>query len=177
MATKLQLKFDPNQDYQLDAIRAVTDLFEGLTRQAAGSALGYEIIPNLPDSVDLSERLLKANLAAVQARNGIPGAGGLFTELQVDEGMVLEGVGNETHRAPHFTVEMETGTGKTYVYLRTMYELHRLYGFRKFIIVVPSIAIYEGVRKTFDITASHFRALYDGEYVAPIAYDCQSVSS
>ncbi len=176
MVKKLQLKFDPNQDYQLEAIRAVTDLFEGLTRQVAGSALGYEIIPNLPDSVDLSERLLKTNLDKVQTRYSIPVEQELFASLKWDEGMVLEGVGNETHRAPHFTVEMETGTGKTYVYLRTMYELYRHYGFRKFIIVVPSIAIYEGVRKTFDITASHFRALYDGEFVAPIAYDGAQLS-
>lgn len=123
MATKLQLKFDPNQDYQLDAIRAVTDLFEGLTRQVAGSTLAYEIIPNLPASVDLSERLLKTNLEKVQRRYNVPREEGMFPQMVMDEGMVLEGVGNETHRAPHFTVEMETGTGKTYVYLRTMYEL------------------------------------------------------
>ena len=49
----------------------------------------------------------------------------------------------------NLTVEMETGTGKTYVYLRTIYELHRTYGFRKFVIVVPSVAIREGVCKTF----------------------------
>lgn len=176
MATKLQFKFDPNQDYQLEAIRAVTDLFEGLTRHVAGSALGYEVIPNLPDSVDLSERLLKTNLDKVQTRYSVPVEQGLFASLKWDEGMVLEGVGNETHRCPHFTVEMETGTGKTYVYLRTMYELYRQYGFRKFIIVVPSIAIYEGVLKNFQITASHFRALYDGEFVAPIAYDGSQLS-
>ncbi len=176
MATKLQLKFDPNQDFQLEAIRAVTELFDGVSAQVTAPALGYEIIPNLPDSVDLSERLLKTNLDKVQTRYSVPREGGMFPEMVMDEGMVLEGVGNETHRCPHFTIEMETGTGKTYVYLRTMYELHRLYGFRKFIIVVPSIAIYEGVRKTFDITASHFRALYDGEYVAPIAYDGAQLS-
>ena len=54
---------------------------------------------------------------------------------------------------PHFSVEMETGTGKTYVYLRTIYELATRYGFRKFIIVVPSVAIREGVLKNIDITA------------------------
>jgi len=176
MATKLQLKFDPNQDYQLEAIRAVTDLFDGLAASVTAPALGYEIIPNLPPSIDLSDRLLKANLEAVQTCYKVPLDHGLFPEMFFDEGMVLEGVGNETHRAPHFTVEMETGTGKTYVYLRTMYELYRQYGFRKFIIVVPSIAIYEGVRKTFEMTASHFRALYDGEYVAPTPYDGSQLS-
>jgi type III restriction enzyme len=173
---KLQFKFDPNQDYQLEAIRAVTDLFDGLSKNVVRQTYMDEIVPNLPLAVDLSERLLTANLEAVQARSGIPREGGVFTELTVDEGLVLEGVGNETHRCPHFTVEMETGTGKTYVYLRTMYELHRLYGFRKFIIVVPSIAIYEGVLKNFEITAAHFRALYDGEYVAPMPYDGAQLS-
>jgi len=176
MGTKLHLKFDPNQDFQIDAIRAVTDLFDGLPRQITETALGYEIIANLPLSMDLSERLLKTNLEAVQTHYKVPIDRGLFPDMEIDEGMVLEGVGNETHRAPHFTVEMETGTGKTYVYVRTMYELYRHYGFRKFIIVVPSIAIYEGVRKTFDITASHFRALYDGEFVAPIPYDGSQLS-
>jgi type III restriction enzyme len=176
MASKLQFKFDPNQDYQLEAIRAVTELFDGVSAQVTAPALGYEIIPNLPPSLDLSERLLEANLEAVQTRYKVPREGGLFPEMVMDEGMVLEGIGSETHRCPHFTVEMETGTGKTYVYLRTMYELFRKYGFRKFIIIVPSIAIYEGVLKNFQITASHFRALYDGEYVAPIAYDGAQLS-
>ncbi len=175
-ATKLQFKFDPNQDYQLEAIRAVTELFEGLSKSIIQQTYSDEIIPNLPPSVDLSERLLKANLEAVQARYKVRTERPSGSDLEVDEGLVLEGVGNETHRAPHFTVEMETGTGKTYVYLRTMYELFRQYGFRKFIIVVPSIAIYEGVRKTFEITASHFRALYDGEFVAPTPYDSSQLS-
>jgi type III restriction enzyme len=66
-------------------------------------------------------------------------------------------------QCPHFSVEMETGTGKTYVYLRTVYELARRYGFRKFIIVVPSVAIREGVLKNIEITKEHFRALYNME--------------
>ena len=71
--------------------------------------------------------------------------------------MGLEGIADENHRFPNFTVEMETGTGKTYVYLRTIYELRQRYGFSKFVVVVPSIAIYEGVIKNFQITRDHFR--------------------
>ena len=59
-----------------------------------------------------------------------------------------------------FTVEMETGTGKTYVYLRTIFELNKRYGFTKFVIVVPSVAIKEGVYKALQITEEHFRILY-----------------
>jgi type III restriction enzyme len=67
-----------------------------------------------------------------------------------------------TKLSPDFTVEMETGTGKTYVYLRTVFELNRRYGFTKFVIVVPSVAIKEGVNKTLQITREHFEALYPG---------------
>ena len=70
--------------------------------------------------------------------------------LARDDGAMLEGVSVDAHSCPHFTIEMETGTGKTYVYLRSMLELHRRYGFTKFIVVVPSVAILEGVKKAFD---------------------------
>ena len=66
---------------------------------------------------------------------------------------------------------METGTGKTYVYLRTIFELNRRYGFTKFVIVVPSIAIKEGVHKTLAITEDHFRALYAGVPYDYFLYD------
>ena len=85
--------------------------------------------------------------------------------------MELEGVSSNSWRYPSFTVEMETGTGKTYVYLRTIHELRRRYGFSKFMVIVPSIAIYEGVIKTFQITRDHFRALYGNETVNLIEYD------
>ena len=66
---------------------------------------------------------------------------------------------------------METGTGKTYVYLRTIFELNKRYGFKKFIIVVPSIAIREGVLKSLEITRDHFAALYDNTPFDPFVYD------
>jgi restriction endonuclease len=76
-----------------------------------------------------------------------------------------------------FTVEMETGTGKTYVYLRTIFELNRLYGFTKFIIVVPSIAIKEGVHKSLQITADHFRELYENVSFDYFVYDSGKLHS
>ena len=75
---------------------------------------------------------------------------------------------NKELQGINFSVEMETGTGKTYVYLRTIYELNKLYGFKKFVIVVPSIAIREGVLKNLQITHEHFQTLYDK---AQINYD------
>ncbi len=168
----LKLQFDPNQDYQIDAIAAAVDLFEGLPRQTTEYRL-EDVIPNLPLHEDLSEAWLFRNLRTVQERHGLQ-TDRLQFELEMDEGLGL--VGTSTARFPHFTVEMETGTGKTYVYLRTIYELRRRYGFGKFIIVVPSIAIFEGVLKNFDITRDHFRALYGNEVVNVSAYDGSQLS-
>lgn len=77
----------------------------------------------------------------------------------------------------NFSVEMETGTGKTYVYLRTVYELQKLYGFKKFVIVVPSVAIREGVLKNLQITHEHFQSLYDKTSVSFEIYDSKKVSN
>ncbi len=82
----------------------------------------------------------------------------------------------QSRGCPHFSVEMETGTGKTYVYLRTIFELSRRYGFQKFIIVVPSVAIREGVLKNIEITAEHFRALYNNLPFEHFVYDAKKVN-
>jgi type III restriction enzyme len=169
MAKELRLQFDPNQKHQIDAVDCVVRLFEGLPRREEGFALGYDVVPNLPLFESLSQGWLYDNLRQVQQENGI--ATELVGSLEVDEGLVIEGAGFESWRYPSFTIEMETGTGKTYVYLRTIYELRRRYGFSKFIVVVPSIAIYEGVIKNFKITQDHFRALYGNETVNLIEYD------
>ena len=98
----------------------------------------------------VDEEILQ-NLKAIQLRNGVPPSDHL------DSG--------------DFTVEMETGTGKTYVFLRTIFELNKRYGFTKFVIVVPSVAIKEGVYKALQITEEHFRILYCGTPVDYFLYD------
>lgn len=174
VATKLQLKFDPNQNYQLDAIRSVVNLFEGLPETVREFMLGDETVSNLPPGEVLYDTWLLERLAAVREQNGFTEP---VAELVKEDGMELEGVSaNSPEPFPYFTVEMETGTGKTYVYLRTIYELRKRYGFSKFIIVVPSIAIYEGVIKTEEITREHFRSLYDNEPVTLIPYDGSRLS-
>lgn len=174
MLKQLQLKFDPNQDYQIEAVQSVVDVFDGLPRYTTEFVLGDNVVPNLPAFQTLGEDWLYSNVRAVQERNNIQPR---ISELAVDEGLVLEGAGDESWRYPSFTVEMETGTGKTYVYLRTIHELHKRYGFRKFIVVVPSIAIYEGFAKNFEITRSHFAALYGNEPVNLIRYDGSKLSA
>jgi type III restriction enzyme len=98
----------------------------------------------------LDDELL-ANLNAVQLRNGL--------------------APSTTLASGDFTIEMETGTGKTYVYLRTIFELNKRYGFTKFVIVVPSIAIKEGVYKSLQITEEHFKSLYAGVPFDYFIYD------
>lgn len=169
----LQLQFDAHQDHQLEAVESVVRLFDGLPKRTPEFSLGGEIVPNLPPHETLRESWLRENLAAIQQKNDIENP---LADLEVDEGMVIDCAGNETWRYPSFTVEMETGTGKTYVYLRTIHELRQRYGFSKFVIVVPSVAIYEGVVKSFEITRSHFRSLYGNETIHLLKYDGSKLS-
>ncbi len=144
----LKLKFDPKLDFQIDAINSVVDIFKGQVKRPIDYT--FQIIPNL---LDIPKEKILENLREVQRRNGL--------ELSKIEDLA---------EPYNFTIEMETGTGKTYVYLRTILELNQKYGFSKFIIVVPSVAIKEGVLKTLDITKEHFKQLYDNLPYTYFAY-------
>lgn len=177
MSNKMELKLDPDLEFQLQAIRSVVDLFVGMDRRIVElrSEYGYGVVPNLPKGEHLFESDLIENLIEIQESNGISERE-RSDKLDVDDGMVLDFVGNDSVRYPSFTVEMETGTGKTYVYLRTIYELSEAYGFRKFIVVVPSVAIYEGVLKNFEIARSHFAALYNNMPIRLTGYDSSKMN-
>lgn len=159
----MKLSFESNLNYQQDAIKSITDLFEG--QPLEGSILEYNLtevgvlnlINGVSNNLVLSVEQILSNLQNIQSNN----------ELKVSE--KLDGM--------HFSVEMETGTGKTYVYLRTIYELNKLYGFKKFVIVVPSVAIREGVLKNLEITHEHFQTLYDNVPVNFQVYDSTKVST
>ena len=158
----MEIQFDPHQPYQKDAIDSIVNLFEGQPPEEAidrfnlieGGALS--LIQGVANQLIISDSLVLDNLKAVQEKNEIP----------VSDR--LEGL--------NFTVEMETGTGKTYVYLRTIYELNKVYGFKKFVIVVPSVAIREGTLKNLSITHEHFQNLYDNTPVNYQVYDSTKVS-
>jgi len=174
----MQLKFSANQEHQLEAIQTVVELFEG--QQAHAGSGGVEL-----DSLEL--------FGVIQTDQGVANHSVLPDEqwllncqkVQGKQGLVqserLEYLtlasGEQVGDFPNFTIEMETGTGKTYTYLRTIYELHRAYGFKKFVIVVPSVAIREGVLKNLQITHEHFQALYDYEPVHFSVYDSGNVQS
>jgi len=152
----MKIKFDPDLAYQKDAVNAALGIFEG------------QEVRQINFSVPMIKNDLQMDLFKEQSHLGI----GNKLELLNDE--VLENVRNiqikqglkqsenlDSIKSMDFTVEMETGTGKTYVYLRSIFEMNKVYGFTKFIIVVPSIAIKEGVYKSLQITEKHFKQLYD----------------
>lgn len=161
----MKLHFDANQDFQLQAIQSVVDLFEGQPLNTGDfefslndSDLSLQLNENgFGNRLIISDEQLLNNLKKVQKRNS------------VNETDKLEG--------SNFSLEMETGTGKTYVYLRTIYELNKNYGFKKFVIVVPSVAIREGVLKNLEITHEHFQNLYDKTPAYYDVYDSRKVSS
>lgn len=160
----MKLHFDSNQEYQLEAIKSITDIFEG--QPLNGGDFEFSIYQagalhsenGFGNRLSLSEEQIWENVKSIQVAN----------EIKNDKDG-LEGM--------NFSVEMETGTGKTYVYLRTIFELNKLYGFKKFVIVVPSVAIREGVLKNLQITHEHFQTLYDKVPVNPEVYDSKKVSN
>lgn len=169
----MKLHFDANQDYQLAAIAAVVRLFEGQARVDA--ALEFSLsagIAAVPNRLDLSADQLLANLRQAQEANSIEAD----CELRTIAGDCGTMDGTRPVTFPNYSVEMETGTGKTYVYLRTALELYRLYGLRKFIVVVPSVAIREGVLKTFAVTRDHFAGLFDNAPYRHSVYDSDNLS-
>ena len=177
----MKLQFDPKQEYQLDAVNSVVDLFEGQPLERSDFSVVFQTMDTelfagqsrtetgSGNQLLLNEETILKNLQVVQERNLLDVRDSLESWTWVDEA--------GSHWCPHFSVEMETGTGKTYVYLRTIYELNRKYGFKKFIIVVPSVAIREGVLKNLEITRDHLRAIYNNVEAEHTVYDSKRVSS
>ena len=172
----MKLQFDANQDFQLEAIRSVVTLFAG---QPDASQNAVTMADEGLSSLKLTEagvanqRVITdaqwlENLHAVQKAQAVEPSAALET-MKLDDGTVVGAF-------PNFTVEMETGTGKTYVYLRTIHELSKTYGFRKFVIVVPSVAIREGVLSSLKITREHFQTLYNFERTEFMVYDSTKVN-
>src|SRR3989338_4496233 len=160
----MKLHFDSNQEYQIEAISAVTDLFEGQPLSGGDfefslNETGVLLTENgVGNKLTVTDDQIWENVKRIQHRNKIKN-------------------GNKELQGMHFSIEMETGTGKTYVYLRTIYELNKLYDFKKFVIVVPSVAIREGVMKNLEITEEHFQNLYDKVPVTSNVYDSRKVSN
>lgn len=155
----MKLKFDPSLQYQQDAVNAVVGVFDGQPFVQTG-AMAFQALQigglfqtelGLGNRLYLPDDEILKNVHAIQEAN------------EIEKVPALEG--------REFSIEMETGTGKTYVYLRSIFELNKTYGFKKFIIVVPSVAIREGVLKSIDVTKEHFQTLYDKAPFDHFVYD------
>jgi len=160
MKVNLKFKFDNNLRFQLDAIKSIVNIFQGqeiLTSNfsiTSTNAMYYHQQNELGygNKLSLLDEDVLENIRKIQLRNGLKQS----KELQ----------------SPYnFSIEMETGTGKTYVYLRTIFEMNKLYGFTKFIVVVPSIAIKEGTLKSLEITKEHMENLYENTPYDYFSYD------
>lgn len=177
---KLQFK---EQDFQVQAVKAVVDCF-------AGQALKTNRF-TLERSAALIRKAKQAASGGVQAitfeTDVMEEIGYRNSPIQIPESQILKNIqevqkqfdlneSQQTERPKgvklgyNLTIEMETGTGKTYTYIRTMYELNKHYGWSKFIVIVPSIAIREGVYKSFQVTQDHFQELY-GHKINPFIYN------
>lgn len=158
----MRLKFKI-QEFQTRAVKAVTDLFKGqdkytttfsVMKEHSLYCLKSEI--GVKNTLLIDENTLIKNMNEIQKRSGLP----ITKNLESN----------------NFCIEMETGTGKTYVYIKTIFELNKLYGFTKFIIVVPSIAIREGVYKSFQTMKDHFRSHYNNVPNHYFIYDSAKLS-
>lgn len=155
----MKIKFK-HQQFQLDAVKSIVDCFEGQPNELSRFTLDrgrrqkpeQMVMDDLANAeqanigfknnaIQLIDQEILKNIQTVQRKNG----------LKISE---------KLENKYNLTIEMETGTGKTYTYIRTMFELYQKYGWSKFIVVVPSIAIREGVLKTFQITEDHFMSEY-----------------
>ena len=167
----MKIKFE-DLEYQDEAIKSITRVFEGQetlvsnftveiasnTQLTLGNSSTVELTDlGIANNIKVYEEEILQNIQKIQIENGLPQT----KELNKNN--------------LNFCIEMETGTGKTYVYLKTIMELNKKYGFKKFIIVVPSIAIKEGTNKALEMTRDNFKSLYDNTNYNYFTYDSQKL--
>ena len=159
----MKIQFDSSLKYQEKAIESIVNIFEGqeicqsnfTVSAMTDNILTYQSELGIGNRLELLDDEILANVQNIQLKNGLPQSQKL--------------------NSMDFSVEMETGTGKTYVYLKSIFELNRKYGFTKFIIVVPSIAIKEGTYKTLEITKEHFKSQFDNVNYDYFVYDSSNL--
>ena len=174
----MKLKFE-KLDYQSEAVDAIVNIFEGQSIKQSN----FSVAPIRRDNPEQTYYDVEGNI--IQDNNKYDLGIGNKLDIRNDEILdnikevqLINGLEQTTKLKEsdyHFCVEMETGTGKTYVYLKTIFELNKKYGFTKFIIVVPSIAVKEGTHKSLQITEENFKSLYDNVIYDYFAYDSQKL--
>lgn len=168
----MKLKFDSEQSYQKEAVASIIDLFDGQplskedftveinTAVESGQSSFFQSELGIGNNIVISLNAIYKNISKILEKNDLD---------PIQEADFQE-------NGMNFSVEMETGTGKTYVYLRTIYGLNQKYGFKKFIIVVPSVAIREGTLKNLEITKEHFRAIFNNIEFEYFVYDSKKAN-
>ena len=162
----MKIQFESDLGYQDRAIASIVDIFEGqevcqsnfsiVRAQTKGQKTTADFNDlGIGNRLELLDDEILTNIQNIQLRNGLPQSKKLGSM--------------------DFSIEMETGTGKTYVYLKSIFEMNKRYGFTKFIIVVPSIAIKEGTKKTLEITSDHFKTLFDNVNYDSFVYDSSNL--
>ena len=154
----MKFKFSKNLDYQKEAIDSVVDIFDtgkNIVQTNSDYVLRHTTRSTIANDLEIDGSRIARNVISIQKQNKIKDS--VPTSIT------------------DFSIEMETGTGKTYVYLRTILELHQKYNLKKFIILVPSVAIREGVLKTLEQTKDHFREIYNTGF-GYFAYDSKKLS-
>lgn len=176
----MKLQFT-HQEYQTRAVEAVVKVFDGqplakseFALAGQGSSVVYAADGSIGNALVLSDEQLLANVQKVQGENGVGVSTRLLatmlekpTEKAQDKAVVCD---------LNFSIEMETGTGKTYAFIKTIYELNKAYGFKKFVIVVPSVAIREGAMKNLEVTRGHFAIDYQNVPCIPLLYDSSKLT-
>lgn len=164
----MKIQFEGNLDYQQEAIDAVVDVFKGQEKLQSNftvlaptdQSISYEADLGYANKLSLFDKQLVDNTQAIQLRNGLR----LSTPQDVDT------------KDLHYSIEMETGTGKTYVFTKSIFELNKRYGFKKFIIVVPSVSIREGINKSLELTDEHFKKVFENVPYKYFIYDSSNLS-
>ena len=167
----MKLKFK-NQQFQTDAAKAVTDVFQG---QKNSALLEFTHDMGVEDKGNATQLSFYDAVGYKNQPIEVPYQQVLTHIRDIQMAAQLKPTESFDRTDLRLTIEMETGTGKTYTYIKTMYELNKLYGWSKFIIVVPSIAIREGVCKSFEVMSEHFAAEY-GKRIQSFVYDSSQLT-
>ena len=164
----MKIKFDARQQYQIDAVNSIVDIFDGQPLHQGDFEFRLETAYDGVLSGQVQTELGMGNSLLLNDETILKNVQEIQDENDIDRIPELQGY--------HFSVEMETGTGKSYFYLRTIFELSQKYGFKKYVIVVPSLAIREGVLKNLQITEDHFKALYNNIELEYFVYDSTKIN-
>ncbi|MCO7722410.1 DEAD/DEAH box helicase family protein [Myroides odoratimimus] len=164
----MKIQFEGNLNYQQEAIDAVVDVFKGQEKLQSNftvlaptnQSIEYEADLGYANKLSLLEKQLVNNTQAIQLQNGLR----LSNPQDIDK------------KDLHYSIEMETGTGKTYVFTKSIFELNKKYGFKKFIIVVPSVSIREGINKSLELTDDHFKQVFENVPYKYFIYDSKNLS-